>query len=124
MSKILMSINPVHVQNIINGTKKYEYRTKVAKKDVESIIIYSTFPDKKVVGEVLIKSIICKIPEELWQLTRKYSGISQDFFFSYFNGRKVAYAYELGEIEIFKEPKTLEDFGVKFAPQSYIYINL
>ena len=35
MNKIVMSINPEHVNNIINGTKKYEYRTKAARKDID-----------------------------------------------------------------------------------------
>ena len=42
MNKIVMSINPEHVNNIINGTKKYEYRTKAAKKDINRLIIYET----------------------------------------------------------------------------------
>ena len=45
--KIIISINPEHVENIINGTKKYEYRTKAAKQDISSIIIYETVPVKK-----------------------------------------------------------------------------
>ena len=40
MKKIIISINPEHVKNIINGTKKFEYRTKAAKSDVNKIIIY------------------------------------------------------------------------------------
>ena len=38
--KILISINPEHVQNIIKGIKKYEYRKIAAKQDISSIIIY------------------------------------------------------------------------------------
>ena len=50
MKKIIVSINPEHVKNIINGTKKFEYRTKAAKTDVNKIIIYETTPIKKVVA--------------------------------------------------------------------------
>ena len=53
-NKILISINPEHVANIINGTKKYEYRKIAAKQDVSSIIIYETTPIKRIVAEAEI----------------------------------------------------------------------
>ncbi len=40
-------MNPEYVKKIISGKKKYEYRTKVAKQDVDKIIIYETTPIKK-----------------------------------------------------------------------------
>jgi len=35
--RILISINPEHVKNIIKEVKKYEYRTRVAKEDIEEM---------------------------------------------------------------------------------------
>ncbi len=122
MRKILISINPEHVQNILTEIKKYEYRTRVAKSDIDSIIVYSTFPTKKVVAEVKIDEILRSTPEELWLLTYNQSGITKEYFDQYFKNRKVAYAYKLGEITVFDKPKELSDFGVTHAPQSYVYI--
>ena len=122
MSKIIISINPIHVENIINGTKKYEYRTKVAQKHVDSLIIYCTYPTKKVLAEVKIKSVLSFSPEELWQKTKDYSGISKEFYDKYFSGRKVAHAYELGDVLEYDEPKELEEFGFHNAPQSFAYV--
>ena len=50
MCVILLSINPNHVENILNGTKRYEFRKKVCKRHVDKILIYSTTPIMKVVG--------------------------------------------------------------------------
>lgn len=122
MSKILISINPEYVDLIFRKIKKYEYRTKVAKKDIDSLIIYCTFPTKKVLAEVKIKSILAYTPVELWEKTKDFSGISEEFFMKYFKGRSIAYAYELGEVIQFSQPMDLVDFGCSFAPQSYIYI--
>ena len=122
-SKILISINPEHVENIINLTKRYEYRTKVAKKDIDSLIVYSTFPEKKVVAEVEIIEVLSYDPNTLWELTSSESSISKKYFDQYFNGREIAHAYKLGKVKVFENPKTLLDFGVKFAPQSYIYLS-
>lgn len=120
--KIIISINPEHVINIINGTKKYEYRTKAAKKDINKILIYETLPIKKIVAEVEILDVISLTPEQLLEQTKNESGISkQQFFDKYFEGRETAYAYKLGKVKVFEQPKELKDYGLKFAPQSFVY---
>ena len=120
--KILLSINPEHVQNIINGIKKYEYRKIAAKQDISSIIIYETTPVKRIVAEAEIIDVLMCSPEELWKLTKVESGISKEFFDEYFEGREIAYAYKLGKVKVYDEPKTLMDYGIKAAPQSFVYI--
>lgn len=120
--KILISINPEHVENIINGTKKFEYRKIAAKQDISSIIIYETTPIKRIVAEAEIIDVLMCPPEELWAETKEASGISKKFFDKYFHGREVAYAYKLGEIKVYDQPKTLLDYGIKAAPQSFVYI--
>lgn len=122
MKKILLSINPQHVDNIIKGIKKFEYRTRVAKKDVKAILVYCTYPTKKVVAEVKIKTILSDTPAKLWERTKQFSGIEKDFYDKYFSGHEIAYAYELGEIIKYVKPKELIEFGCKFAPQSFIYV--
>lgn len=122
MKKIILSINPQHVQKIINGIKKFEYRTRVAKEDVKSILVYCTFPTKKVVAEVKIKGILSDSPERLWKKTKHYSGINKNFYDEYFCGHDIAYAYELGEVIKYVQPKELIDFGCRFAPQSFVYV--
>ena len=61
-SKILISINPEYVEGILNGTKKYEYRRMIAKKEVKSLVIYSTWPIKEIVGEVEVLDTIEMAP--------------------------------------------------------------
>ena len=121
MKKIIISINPEHVNNIINGTKKYEYRTKAAKKDVNKLIIYETMPIKKVVAEAEIVAVLALDPNALWEKTKEYSGITKKFFDEYFKNRKIAYAYKLGKIKVYDEPKALAEFGLKSAPPSFAY---
>ena len=121
MNKIVMSINPEHVNNIINGTKKYEYRTKAAKKDINRLIIYETMPIKKVVAEAEILEVLALEPKKLWEETKEYSGITKGYFDDYFKNRKIAYAYKLGKIKVYDEPKALREFGLKKAPQSFAY---
>lgn len=120
--KILISINPEHVQNIIAGIKKYEYRKIAAKQDISSIIIYETTPIKRIVAEAEIVDVLELPPDELWEQTQNESGISKAFFDRYFENRTVAFAYKLGAIKVYDTPKTLMDYGIKAAPQSFVYI--
>lgn len=122
--KIIISINPIHVENIINGIKKYEYRKVAAKQDISSILIYETTPIKRVVAEAEIVDVLMMTPEELWKKTKDESGIDRMFFDEYFEGRTIAYAYKLGKIKVYDEPKLLSDFGIAAAPQSFVYVNI
>ncbi len=124
MCKILMSINPEYVEEILAGRKKFEYRkTKARKKEVDRIVIYSTFPVMKVVAEIEVKGVLEDKPEQLWEKTHMYSGISKDKYDKYFENKKLAYAYELGRLIVYKKPKKLEDIGINYAPQSYSYLD-
>lgn len=58
MCKLLMSINPEHVDNILAGTKKFEFRKNKCKEEIDSIIIYSTSPIMRVVAEVEVKELL------------------------------------------------------------------
>lgn len=122
MCKLLMSINPQHVDNILAGTKRFEYRKTKCKEDIDSIVIYSTSPVMQIVAEVEVTGIIQDSPQTVWKKTSSASGIDKDFFDSYYSGRTTAVAYVLGKVKRFKKPRQLSDFGVKSAPQSYVYI--
>ena len=88
MKKILISINPEHVENILSGIKKYEYRKVAAKDDISSIIIYETTPVKRVVAEAEIIDVLMCGPEELWELTKEGSGISKSSSISILKTKK------------------------------------
>ncbi|MCA6085082.1 hypothetical protein [Candidatus Endomicrobiellum agilis] len=122
MCKILLSIKPEYVERIFNNTKKYEYRRILAKNNVDSIVIYCSYPVKKIVGKLKVKSIIKKPPAILWKLTHQNAGISKERFYKYFNGKSIAYAYEIDSAKKYKTRRNLNDFGVSFPPQSFIYI--
>ena len=122
MSQMLLSINPEHVENILIGKKKFEFRKMRCKSDVKTIIIYATSPVMQVVAEAEVIGIIEDDPNSVWRLTSEYAGISKGFFDRYFEGKNKAVAYRLGKVERYAEPKTLSDYGINFAPQSFVYV--
>ena len=123
LSTILLSIKPEYVHRILDGSKKYEFRRSVAKRKVDRILIYSTAPEMKVVAMVEVLDILKDSPKKLWEKTQAYAGISRPKFMDYYADRSVAYAYQLGELQKFDTPKTLAEYGVTAAPQSFVYID-
>lgn len=124
LESILLSINPEYADKILAGSKKYEFRKKLANKTVDKIMIYSTAPIMKVVGEVEVLKTISSSPSALWEFTKKSAGITRDKFRKYFKGCKVAYAYELGKVIQYNPPKELGEFNVDLPPQSFIYLSI
>ena len=122
--KALLSIKPIFVEEIISGNKKFEYRKRIFKKDVESVIIYSCMPVGKIIGEFTIGKIINKSPNEVWQETKEDSGISFDFFTEYFQGKEEAYAIQIKNFCKYDIPiDPYKEFVNFIPPQSYKYID-
>jgi predicted transcriptional regulator len=119
--KVLLSIKPEFVDKIIKGEKRFEYRRKIFKKDVESVIIYATSPWKKIIGEFYIEEILAEDPKILWSKTYRFSGVEKEFFMDYFKDSGIGYAIKIGKLELYKEPYNITDL-VNTPPQSYVYI--
>ncbi|MCX6053262.1 MAG: ASCH domain-containing protein [Campylobacterales bacterium] len=122
--KVLLSIKPQFVTEIFNGNKKFEYRKAIFKnKDIKTIVIYATMPVGKIVGEFEIDKILVEHPSKIWEKTKKYSGITQDYYDEYFEGREKAYAIQIKSINEYKFPicpyLNNNDFT---APQSFKYL--
>ncbi len=123
MCTILLPIKPEYAKKIVNKTKLYEYRKSKCKKNVDKIVIYCTSPVKKIIAEVEVKSIISNTPIKLWNDTKEFSGISKSKYIKYFENKDTAFAYELGNVILYDIPKTLNDIGINYYPQSYVYLD-
>ena len=120
----LLSIKPEYVEEIRRGRKLFEYRKGIFRRRIDKVIVYSTEPCGRIVGEFEVKGIIQDAPEKLWNRTSKFSGISHDFFEKYFDGREIAYAIEIGDHREYEIPQKIQELfpNVKAAPQSFIYV--
>ena len=124
MKALLLPIKPEYVERILCGTKKYEYRKRLAKEKTDVIYIYSTAPEMKVVASVEVLGSISASPTALWEQTKKVAGISRAKYREYFRGCKTAHAYKLGAVRVFSKVKTLSEFGINAAPQSFAYVEI
>ncbi|MEZ8093783.1 ASCH domain-containing protein [Photobacterium swingsii] len=123
--KVLLSIKPEFVEKIFSGEKLFEYRKAIFKRsDVKSIVIYSTMPEGKIVGEFSIGEILKESPDSLWEKTKDKSGIKRSFFDEYFSERETAYAITINNLVKYEKPINPYESGINFkAPQSFKYIN-
>lgn len=122
---VILSIKPKFVKEIFEGRKIFEYRKTIFKKPVNKVYIYSSSPVCRIVGEFKIKSIITDTPENLWEETKEYSGITRLFFDSYFEGKRIAYALKIEDVVKYSEaihPNIIFDNFT--APQSFVYTEL
>lgn len=124
MKAILLSIKPEYVDKILAGTKKYEYRKRLAQGKSCTMFVYSTYPVMKVVAKVEIQNTLSAAPSTLWEQTKREAGISRKKYREYFKGCKTAYAYQLGRVEVFENPRELSEFNITVAPQSFVYVDI
>lgn len=122
--KVLLSIKPEYVEKIFDGTKKFEFRKNLFKRDgIKSIVIYSTMPVGKVVGEFDVSELISDAPDIVWEMTHSFAGIDKKFFDSYYDKRARAVAIGISNVRKYEEPMPLCSLGIgNTPPQSYRYL--
>ena len=125
MKAVLLSIKPEFAHKIFDGTKKYEFRKQIFKdSSIKKVIVYSSSPEQKVIGEFTIDDILNDTPSDLWLQTRVYSGITQAFYEEDFRGRKKAYAIKVASTKLYEQKKNLSDFDIIYPPQSFAYVEV
>lgn len=123
MRKIMLSIKPCFVEEILAGRKLVEYRKRIPQDyTVSQVLIYASYPIKRVVAEFKLGGYLAESPERLWQQTSEIGGIDKDVFDKYFEKKDVAYAYQITNLQMLPIPIPLSDFGLKRGPQDYCYV--
>ena len=123
MKKILLPIKPLYANRILNGEKKVEYRKHVlSRMDVSNVLIYASRPVCRVIGEFRIAGVLSDTPDKLWERTACVGGINKSDYFTYFANHPIAYAYQIEEVKAFEKPRTLSEYGLKRAPQNFVYV--
>jgi predicted transcriptional regulator len=121
--KVVLSIKPEFAFKIFEGTKKFEFRKSIFKNaQVKSVIVYASSPVQQVIGEFEIEEVLNYDIDTLWKMTEEFSGISEDFYYKYFEFKTKGFAIKIKNTKKYKEPKCLrEDFNL-LPPQSFAYL--
>ena len=120
--KVILSIKPEFANKIFDGTKRFEFRKAIFKDaNVKTVIVYASSPVQRVIGEFEIEKIINNDLDTLWNLTRVFSGISEDYFYEYFANRDIGYAIQIRKTTKYRIPKCLKSDFNMVPPQSFAY---
>jgi predicted transcriptional regulator len=122
--KVVLSIKPQFANKIFDGTKKFEFRKAIFKnQNVTSVLVYASSPVQKVIGEFEIGEIFNFDLKTLWDKTKEHSGITEDYFYEYFENREQGFAIQIKNQVRFTKPKCLrKDYNLT-PPQSFSYWN-
>ncbi|RHX87111.1 RNA-binding protein [Leptospira stimsonii] len=121
---VFLPIKPEFAHKIINGEKNIEFRKKFSSQEVETIVIYSSSPEQRVIGYAIIDYIIIDTPDSLWNRFSKKGGIDKDRFSSYFNGKKTGIGIRIKSVSKLKEPVTPIQLGIEGAiPQNFKFVD-
>lgn len=121
--KVLLSIKPEFAEKIFNGSKRFEFRRSIFKRNhIKTIIVYASSPMQRVIGEFEIDHILFDEIKNLWQKTHEHAGIEEEYFFNYFSKKKQGYAIAIKETRIYNKPLSLKENFNMLPPQSFAYL--
>lgn len=130
MNKILLSVKPKYIKEILLGNKIIELRKRVGRSflpDTE-IYLYSSSPVKALVAKAHIKSVekvdINKISDRKAHILQAACITERDFD-DYFFGCEFAYLIHLEKVSPFKKIFILSELKTCgfTPPQSFCYVN-
>jgi predicted transcriptional regulator len=121
---VLLSVKPEYAQAILDGTKTFEFRRTIFRREhVTRVVLYASHPVSKVVGEFTIAGVLTMSPSRLWKATVGRGGVKRAFFDEYFAGKDEGHALEVASVLEYPQPLDLrEHFGLARPPQSFCYL--
>lgn len=141
MQKMLMAIRPEWVEKILSGEKTVELRKRKPERAGADwgkpfqVLVYCSQRKKlknkdgvemqgKVVAEFtcdLMLLVYDKDRKKLNHLGMKSACVNLDELKEYSQGDPV-FGFHISNLKVFDQPKELRDYGVKRAPQSWVYV--
>lgn len=125
---VLISIKPKYAKKIMDKEKTVEFRRSIplSMKKGDKIFIYSSSPEKSLLGSCLIDEIDKDSIDNLWKKNKLNGGIDYTDFYSYYEGTSIGYGLVLTAVQSFSSPIPLGKLQSEISnfrvPQSYRYL--
>lgn len=118
----LLSIKPEFASLIFEGSKRFEYRRTIFRRDVTRVVVYASAPVSMVIGEFEVEGVLSDDIDDLWRTTKHASGITEQYFYGYFTAKETGYALQIGAARLYDTPLSIQEhYGVR-PPQSFLYL--
>lgn len=123
---VVLSIRPQYSTRIMSGEKTVELRRRFPASAPKGTIayIYSTSPERAMVGVAEIAGVRKLGVEEIWRRYADVAFIDRPDFDNYFEGLDQGFALEFINVRPFENPLTLSELRERFGfepPQSFLY---
>lgn len=123
---VVLSIRPKYTSRIMAGEKTVELRRRFPASAPKGTIayIYSTSPERAMVGFAEITGVRKLDIEEIWNRYASVAFIERTDFDAYFEGLDQGFALEFSNVRPFETPLSLTDLRERFGfepPQSFLY---
>ncbi len=123
--KALLSIKPHFADRIFSGEKLFEFRKTAFKtRDVTLVIVYSTLPVGRIIGQFNVATVLSGKPDKVWRITKQNAGIEKIEYERYFANSTTAYAIQIEKAVRYARPRRIDDvIPSGKAPQSFCYVD-
>ncbi len=123
MNDALISIKPVHVENIKNGFKTVELRTRnITLARGAKLWIYTTLPIGCIEAVAEIDFVNTDAPKEIWKKYKDKLCISRSLFLQYTKDREKVTAIGLKKVKTTDKSLSLDvlrEYDKKFTPPQF-----
>jgi predicted transcriptional regulator len=118
-----MAIQPLFASKILTGTKAVEFRKARFNRAVSHIIIYSSSPERKVLGYFTVRQIVEGDPKSLWRKYERISDTEKSYFSRYFGSATTGIAIRIEKVRRLDDPVPLNYVYERDSPpQSFCYM--
>jgi predicted transcriptional regulator len=127
---LLVSMKPQYAERILAGSKVIEIRKRFSEKWVGcKAVLYSSSPQKALVGEATVCSVTSGTPADIWSQFHSRLGCTSNEFSSYVGSAIEVSAIELDNVFPYKQPISLAQISHLLGeelrpPQSYCDLRL
>jgi predicted transcriptional regulator len=106
---LFLPIQPQWALAILDGTKKYELRTRrPAIQPGDVVVLYATSPLRAVVGSFIAGEVISGTPSEVWKAVGGKIASPRSSYFTAFGAREVVHAIPV------KKPRRIDPYTPAF----------
>ena len=124
---VLISVHPAFVEDILEGSKRVEFRRRWPRQVSGVAVIYATAPAKTIAALVEVVEVARQSKTKLWALAKELGGgVTRQVLFDYMDGVEEGVALKLGRRVSFGgglPPAVV--FGGSFRPpQSFRYLKV
>lgn len=119
---MLLSVHPHWADLILSGDKRIEFRRTPPRREVATVVLYSTQPVGQIVGYFDVKGVHVGSPTSVWERFGDSGAVPRRFFREYFRDRRQAVAIEVSRAARLREPLSIDVVGCEIPPQSFQYL--